>query len=165
MTLYELTAEYAGLLDAYYSAETDAEAAEALEKLEAACQDITAKANAYARLIRNVDGEIKALKAEEKRLNDARKAREKMVERLKGNMLFMMETTGTAKLETIAGKWSVQNNPFSCEITNADAVPERFKSYRTEVDIDKKAMIDEFRESGEIFDGCIIVQKLGVRFR
>lgn len=165
MTMYELTAEYAGLLDAYYYAETDAEAAEALDRLTEAGENIAAKADAYARLIRNVDGEIKALKAEEKRLNDARKSRERMVERLKNNMLYMMTTTGADKVETSVGKWSVQNNPYSCEITDADAIPERFKTYRTEVDIDKKAMVAEFKATGELLDGCVIEQKKGVRFR
>ena len=75
-TLYELSAGYASLLDMYDQAETEDERAEILDMLASAEGDITEKAEAYARIMKNKQAEADAFKAEADRLTAKRKAAE-----------------------------------------------------------------------------------------
>ena len=163
-SLYELSAGYASLLDAYDSADTDEERNAFLEMLTDTEGNITEKAEQYARIIKNKAADAKALRAEAKRLTDMASAAENVVERMKKAMLECMKLTDTPEIKTSIGKWRVQTNPMSCDVTDPDKVPERFHIKQPDK-IDKAAMIREHKETGEVFDGAEFKQEQGVRFR
>jgi hypothetical protein len=163
-SLYELSAEYAGFLDAYDNASCEEEAAEILQSLVDIHGDIEEKAEAYARVIRNVSAEAQAFRDEAKRLTKKAVAGENLVERLKQDVLENMKVTGQKKIPTSIGAWSTQLNPMSCDVTDPDKVPERFHVKQPDK-IDKAAMIREHKATGEIFDGAKFTQELGIRFR
>jgi hypothetical protein len=163
-SLYELSAEYAGFLDAYDNASCEEEAAEILQSLVDIHGDIEEKAEAYARVIRNVSAEAQAFRDEAKRLTKKAVAGENLVERLKQAVLDNMKVTGQKKIPTSIGAWSTQLNPMSCDVTDPDKVPERFHVKQPDK-IDKAAMIREHKATGEIFDGAKLTQELGIRFR
>jgi hypothetical protein len=162
--LYELSAEYAGFLDAYANAQNEDEAAEILQSLVDIHGNIEEKAEAYARVIRNVSAEAQAFRDEAKRLTKKAVAGENLVERLKQAVLDNMKVTGQKKIPTSIGAWSTQLNPMSCDVTDPDKVPERFHVKQPDK-IDKAAMIREHKATGEIFDGAKFTQELGIRFR
>lgn len=104
MNLYELTAVYQRLQD-------QIEAGEDYEGILAVIGDeIEAKADGYARVIRNMEAEAKALKDEEKRLAEKRKLREAAIERLKQNLFESMKATGKEKFKTDLFTFSIQKN-------------------------------------------------------
>lgn len=163
--LYELTSDYIQLYEMLEAgAETPEDEAALIEAIHQAGQNIADKADAYARMIKNLTAEAEAFKAEEKRLSARRKALENGVERLKANMLLTMQTLGADKLKTSIGTWAVQKNPWSCEVTNLEKVPDRFLIEQPPT-VDKKAILAAFKETGEVFDGVDIRQTEGVRFR
>lgn len=163
--LYELTSDYIQLYEMLEAgAETPEDEEAIIAAIEETGQNIADKADAYARMIKNLSAGAEACRAEEKRLSARRRAMENGVERLKANMLLTMQTLGADKLKTSIGTWSVQKNPFSCEVLDASKVPARFLTYQ-EPTVDKKAILAAFKETGEVFDGISISQGVSVRFR
>lgn len=162
--MYELTARWAALVDAWEAAEDAEEREDALTALEEIEADMADKADAIARIVRNYRAEAEALKAEEQRLAMKRRARESAVERLNGIMLEAMRATGCEKVETGIGRWSIQANPWSCEVLDIERVPMEFH-IRQEDKIDKKGLLAKFKADGEIIDGVEFKQTVGVRFR
>ena len=162
--LYELSAGYASLIDAYDAAETDEEREDILDMLAEAEGNIADKAEAYAKVIRMKEEEAKAFKAEAERLTARRQAAENMVKRLKAALLDSMKLTGTQEIKTTIGRWKVQMNPVSCEIVCDDLVPEEYRIPQPDK-FDKKGLIDHFKATGEIIDGVKFTQKQGIRFR
>jgi len=162
--LYELSAGYASLVDAYDTAETEEERADILALLAEAEGDIEGKAENYARLIRMKDEEAKAFKAEADRLTARKKAAENLVNRLKMSLLDSMKLTGQMEIKTSIGKWRVQLNPLSCDVVDIGKVPMEYH-IRQEDKIDKKGLIDHYKMTGEIIDGVEFRQTEGIRFK
>ena len=163
-SLYELSSAYASLIDTYDGADTDEEREEVLALLANAEGDITDKAEAYARIIRNKEAEAKSFKDEADRLTARRRAAENMVKRLKAAMLDAMKLTGQTEIPTQIGKWKIQMNPWSCEVRDIDDVPMEFHVHQPDT-ADKKAMLDYFKKTWEIIPGVEFKQETGVRFR
>lgn len=164
MTLYELSAEMAGYINAYDAAETEEERAEIAQSLVDLHGEITDKADGYAKVMRNKMAEAEALKNEAKRLTDKAKAAENLAERLKNTMFDAMKLTGQTEIPTSIGKWRVQNNPWSCEVVDIDKIPIQYH-IKQEDKIDKAGLLKQFALTGEVVDGCEFVQKPGIRFR
>jgi hypothetical protein len=162
--LYELSAGYVSLIDAYDAAETDEEREDILKLLAEAEGDIADKGEAYAKVIRMKEEEAKAFKAEADRLTKKRQAAENMVSRLKSAMLDSMKLTGQTEIKTSIGKWRLQMNPWSCEVVDADKVPMQYH-IKQEDKIDKVTLLKQFALTGEMVDGCEFIQKQGIRFR
>ena len=146
-SLYELSAGYATLLDAYDSAETEEEREDILELLESAEVDINGKAENYAKVIRMKEEEAKAFKAEAERLTARRQAAENVVKRLKAALLDGMKLAGKTEITTSIGKWRVQMNPLSCEVVDIDHVPMKYH-IKQEDKIDKKGLLHDGRTFG-----------------
>ena len=164
MTLYELSAEMAGYINAYDAAETEEERAEIAQSLVDLHGEITDKADGYAKVMRNKMAEAEALKNEAKRLTDKANAAENLAERLKNVMFDAMKLTGQTEIPTSIGKWRVQNNPWSCEVVDIDKIPIQYH-IKQEDKIDKAGLLKQFALTGEVVDGCEFVQKQGIRFR
>lgn len=98
MKLYELTNDYLALLDAIDHEEIPEEAiADTLESITACIED---KADSIACLLKNLDADIVAIKAEEARLAERRKAKEKSHERIKQYLSDTLQRAGLDKIET-----------------------------------------------------------------
>lgn len=102
MKLYELTNDYLALLDAIDNDEIPEEAiADTLEAITASIED---KADSIACMLKNLDAECEAIKAEEKRLAERRKAKEKAHERIKQYLSETLQRAGLTKIETARNK-------------------------------------------------------------
>ena len=169
MTLYELTGEYADLLSRYESAETDEEANEIWQELEAKGGDITAKADAYARVMKNMQADAVAYKAEADRLSKLSARMNKQAERLQESMRNAMIQIGAHEVQTSIGSWKTKLNPPKCDVTDIWAVPERFRvpiePPEVPFTVDKAAAKREFKDTGEVFPGLNIHQETSVVFR
>ena len=163
-TLYELTADYAALIDAYDVAESDEERAEILDTLAGLEGDLAAKSEAYARIIKNKQAEADAFKAEAKRLHAKQEAAENAVERLKATLLDAMRVTGRTELPTTIGTWKTQLNPPGVDILDADKVSQEWRVPQPDK-IDKQAILRHFKATGEIVEGTDIKRELSLRFR
>lgn len=163
MKLYELTGEYIQLMQMLEDASAEDEA-EIAAAMEAVAGDIEEKADAYARIMKNLLGDIDALDVEEKRLKTRRMALENRVDRLKQAIQNAMELTGTKKLKTSIGSWSIQKNPLSVSEVDVEKVPARFLIEQPPK-VDRRAILEEFKQTGELFDGVTITQGESVRFR
>ena len=163
-SLYELAAGYATLINAYDNAETPEERENIMEMLESAEGDIEGKAENYAKVIRMKEEEAKAFKAEIDRMTARKRAAENMVERLKAALLDAMKLTETQEIKTSIGKWRVQMNPVSAEVTDWTKVPIEFRTPQPDK-VDKPSLIKRYKETGEVFEGVEFKQEQGIRFR
>lgn len=162
--LYELSSEYAGFMDAYANAQNEDEAAEILQSLVDIHGELTEKAENYIRVIKNVQSDVDGYKAEAKRLSKKATAGENLIERLKNAMLDAMKMTDTPKIETSIGKWALQMNPVSAEVTDWTKVPIEFRTPQPDK-VDKPSLIKRYKETGEVFEGVEFRQEQGIRFR
>ena len=98
MKLYELANDYLALLDAIDNDEIPEEAiADTLESITACIED---KADSIACMLKNLDAECAAIKAEEARLAVRRKAKEKAHERIRQYLSETLQRAGLDKIET-----------------------------------------------------------------
>lgn len=105
---------------------------------------------------RNNELTINAMKEEEKRISEARKALESRNENFKKYVKECMERAGFTKIETMLGALSIAKSPISVEIINEDELPSEFKLEVVTTKIDKKAIADNFKVTGEVPTGVVI---------
>lgn len=156
--LYELTKNYFVLwqqLD-----DMDPEILEA--KLQECEGQIEEKAENIAKLIKSIDADVDALKTEEKRLSDRRKALENKKDRVKTYLEKQLEFAGMEKVKTTTFTVAMQNNPASVNIFSEDSIPEQFIMYEKKI---SKADILEKLKAGEEVPGAILQQSKSLRIR
>lgn len=107
--------------------------------------------------MRNIELTIDAMKTEEKRISEQRKALENKIENFKSYVKECMETNGFQKIDTGLGSLTIAKNPMSVEIENEDEIPSEFKQEIVTTKIDKNAIKKHIKETGEIIPGVIIV--------
>lgn len=169
MTLYELTGEYAELMARYENAETDEEAEQIWAQIDGLSCDITTKADAYARVMKNKLADAAGYKAEADRLAKLAKREEKQAERLQESIRSAMLQVGTGEIQTSIGTWKTKLNPPSCDVVDIGMVPEQFRvpiePPEVPYTVDKMAAKKWFKETGEIIPGLNIEQKTTVVFK
>lgn len=106
---------------------------------------------------RNIELTIEAMKTEEKRISEQRKALESKLDNFKEYVKNCMEQGGFIKVDTGLGALSIVKNPMSVEIENEEEIPAEFKQEVVTVKIDKTAIKKHFKETGEIISGIKIV--------
>lgn len=161
--MYELTDAYVSLLAQYEDAATDKEREEILGMLSSVENDIAAKAENYARLMKNAEADSIALKAEIDRLTDKKRKADNLVKRVKEYLHYAMEIAGATELQTAIGKWRIQKNPPSVAVTNAEAIPAEYWKQPEPV-LDRMLVLNDLK-AGCIVDGCELQQTEGLRFR
>lgn len=115
---------------------------------------------------KNIELTIEAMKTEEKRISDNRKLLENRLAKFKEYVKDCMEKGGFSKIETELGQLSIAKNPMSVEIENEDEIPSEFKQEIVTTKIDKTAIKNHFKETGEIVDGVkIIDNKTSLRIK
>jgi len=128
MNIYELTGQWIELQEMLESGDYDEQTiADTLEGLEG---EIEAKADGYARIIRNMESDIEAFKKEAERLTEKKRRLENSVKRLKENLQMAMTLTGKTKFKTELFSFGIQKNggalPVIIDIEEAD-LPQELK--------------------------------------
>lgn len=164
LTLYNITNKFAELMDRAENGELTGEEYNKLgEELALELQNKSSNIIGY---VRNSELLIEAMKAEEKRISDMRKVGEAKLEKFKQYVLENMERLGLSKIQTELGALSVSKNPMSVEIENEDEIPSEFKQEVVTTKIDKTAIKNHFKTTGEIIPGTkIIDDKMSLRIK
>jgi hypothetical protein len=124
-TLYDLVGERLALQNKLE--ELNFDEVTIADTLEGESTAIQAKIEDYAFVIRNMEALPDAIKAEEKRLADRRKAIEKRVEHIKNWLLVNMQQAGITKIESPVFTVALQNNPPSVIIDDESLIDDGFK--------------------------------------
>ena len=99
---------------------------------------------------------VEAMKNEEKRISEQRKILETRIIKFKEYVKDCMEQSAIIKVETGIGTMTIAKNPVSVEIVNEDEIPSEFKQEIVTVKIDKTAIKNHFKETGEVVNGVNI---------
>ena len=151
LSLYQITSAFPMLME---QEEITPELKEQLEKeLTELLQQKSQNIIGYTK---NIELTIEAMKTEEKRISEQRKALENKLDNFKQYVKECMEQNGINKIETGLGTISIAKNPISVEIENEEEVPNEFKTIITTTKIDKTKIKDNFKETGEIPEGVKI---------
>ncbi len=109
MTLYELTNDYQNLLEMAEDPDIDPEVlADTMEAIEG---EIEIKADGYARIIRQMEADAAALKAEADRITNRRRVIENNIRTMKNRLEDAMIATGKVKFKTELFSFGIQKNP------------------------------------------------------
>lgn len=159
MNLYELTDSYLKVLELIEAGEENLD-----DTLESINDTIEVKAENYAKIIRNLEGNVNMLKAEIERLNSRKKSIEGNIDRLKENLKQAMILTGKEKIKTGLFNITVANNPVALNIFDESKIPENFFTYETIKKMDKST-IKFLLKAGQVIEGAELTQGKGLRIK
>lgn len=114
-TLYELTNEYQQLLDLIQSGDYDEQLLS--DTMEGLGGEIEIKADGYAKVIKEIEGNVATIKAEIDRLGAKKSLLDNSIKRLKSSLETSMRATGKTKFKTDLFSFGIQKNPASLIIT------------------------------------------------
>lgn len=151
LSLYQITGAFPKLME--QEEMTDEEKEKVKQELTTMLQQ---KSNGIIGFEKNLELTIDAMKAEEKRIADNRKAFENKLETFKNYVKNCMEGNGIQKIQTDLGVLSIAKNPVSAEIIDESKIPDDYKEVVFTTKIDKKKIIDDFKATGELIEGVAI---------
>ena len=162
-SLYKLTDEMERLQAALASDLTDEEWVVLMNEIVFAEGAIAEKLDGYAKVIRNMQAESDAYKAEETRLAALRKPIDKTIERMKNAVETAMRTSNETKVKTTIGTWSIQKNPPSVNVTDESKVPADYWIEQKPT-LDRRAILEKLKAKEEV-PGAELTQGESLRFR
>lgn len=149
--IYELTQDYLIISEMMENPELDPEfLADTMEAVEG---ELEVKAENYAKVMKNLDGDVEALDNEIRRLMSRKKALENNIKNMKKALQSMMTITGKTKFKTDLFSFGIRKNTPAVVMDEQyiENVPERFLKYK-EPEINKTA-IKEAIMAGENLEG------------
>ncbi len=100
---------------------------------------------------------LDGIDAEIKRLQDYKKSVSNRIDRYKTYVKDNMQVLGLNKIETELGTISIAKSPISVEIVDEDKIPAEYKTIVQTIKVDKKAISDNFKSTGELIEGVNII--------
>ena len=150
-TLYQITNDYLQLMQMMEDPELDPQTlADTMEGIEG---ELEVKAEGYAKVLKNLEADVVAIKAEVDRLSERKKTIENNIKRMKESLQYAMEATGKTKFKTELFSFSVRNNVPKVVMDEPyiENVPERFLKYK-DPEINRTAIKDAI-QNGEDLEG------------
>ena len=164
LSLYNITNKFVELMDKAQDGELTEEEYNELGNVLA--QELQNKSSNIIEYIKNSESLLEAMKVEEKRLAEIRKKGEKKLDKFYQYVKENMERLGLMEIPTELGKLKITKNPMSIEIENEDEIPSEFKKEVVTTQIDKAAIKNHFKDTGEIVPGIrIIDNKASLRIK
>lgn len=155
LSLYNITNKFVELMDKVQEGTiTEEEYNQLGEELAIQLQEKGSNIIGYTK---NIELTINAMKEEEKRIADNRKSLESKLDKFKQYVKDNMEKLGITKMDTELGTLSIAKNPLSVEVENEEEIPSEYKSEVVTTKIDKTAIKNHFKETGEVVAGTKIV--------
>ncbi len=169
LKLYELSEQYK-TLETYLSnpdGEVLFDELKFREQLNKISEAFNIKAENIAKLILSKQAESKALDDEITRLTSRKRSAENKVDWLKDYLQVEMQTANIDKIEGQVLSLSLQKSPPSCVIINQEVIPKIYvKVIPAQEQVDKKSILDHFKDTGEIINGVsIVTDKKNLRIR
>jgi DNA repair exonuclease SbcCD ATPase subunit len=159
LKLYELSSNFRQLLDMADSMDEEV-FRDTLSAIEETLED---KVENTAKFVRCLDGDIEAIKVEEKRLANRRKALESKVDNCKEYLFNQMEVAGLGKVKRPTVTVSIQLNNPSVEVLDESIIPSVYMLPQPAT-IDKKSILKDLKD-GVIIDGCSLKRTRGLRIK
>lgn len=137
-TLYELTNEFIELLDMLQDPEIEEQIV--LDTLEGIDFELELKADGYAKVIKELEGSIEIIKAEQTRLAKKKSTMEANIARLKSNLQDAMVKTGKTKFKTDLFSFNIQKNggkpPVILDVKDTSELPDELVRIKEEPDVE-----------------------------
>lgn len=137
-TLYELTEEFGQLLEMLEDPEIEEQVI--LDTLEGVEGELEIKAENYAKIIKELEGQAEILKSEADRITNKKKVIDKNIKRLKDHLQNAMITTGKKKFKTDLFSFNIQKNggkaPVILDIEDTSELPDELVRIKEEADIE-----------------------------
>ena len=149
--LYEITSNYLILQQMLEDPDMDPQVIhDTMESVEGELED---KADNYARIIRNMEGTIIAIKAEQERLSNKKNLLESAIKRLKENLQEAMYKTGKLKFKTDLFSFGIQKNggkaPVILDVVSTADLPDELVRIKEEADLDAiRELLEKDPEAG-----------------
>lgn len=156
MKLYELTEMYNNLLDLDLD-EKDLQGA--LSNID---DEIEVKADNIAKVLKDMEAEVKAIVDEEFRLSSRRKAIENRSKKLKEYLQSQMELVDKKKFKTTLFSFNIQKNTPSLKIIDESKIPEDYFKIEKKLN---KTDLKEAVKNGLFQDAAELVQTESLRIR
>ncbi|MDP4087361.1 MAG: siphovirus Gp157 family protein [Bacillota bacterium] len=157
--LYEMSQTRAQLLAMADSMDTEV----FIDTLAAIDEELEDKVENTAKFIRCLESDAEAIKAEEKRLADKRKALENKVSSIKEYLQHEMEFAGLDKVKRPTLTVSIQLNPPSVTVLDESLIPDTYM-IPVAPKLDKKSILKALKD-GEEVPGCDIEQSKSLRIK
>lgn len=163
MTIYELTADFLRIQEMMENPELDPEFL--ADTMEAVDGELEVKAENYAKVMKNLDGDIEALDNEIRRLTSRKKALENNIKNMKMALQSMMTITGKTKFKTDLFSFGIQKNAPSVVIdTDINNLPTEFLKFR-EPEVDKTKLKEALKNGEDLSGYCHLEQSESLRIR
>ena len=167
MRLYELTNDYRALMNAIDNDDIPEEAI--ADTLEAITGEIEVKADEIACLLKNLNADIAAFKAEETRLAERRKQKERMYERIKGYLSEELQKANVSSVDTARNKITFRKSE-SVHIADEGnflewAVLNRDDLITFGKPSPNKTAIKEAIKGGAVIEGCTLQTKANIQLK
>ena len=148
--IYEITQDYLKIMSMMEDPELDPQTlADTLEAVDGALE---VKAENYAKIIKNLEGDIAAIKSEVDRLSEKKRAIENNIKNMKATLQGSMEITGKTRFKTGLFSFGIQKNAPSVVIdTDINNLPPEFLKFR-EPEVNK-TKLKEAIMNGEDLEG------------
>ena len=158
-SLYELTGQYLALMEIAEEADPDV-LRDTLEGINGEFED---KADNCAKVIRNLEGNVEAIKAEIERLEKKKKGWENSIQSIKKDLERSMIITGKRKFKTLLFSFGIQKNTPSVNVKDASKVPAQFWK-KQDPKLDRTSLKEFLKENGNT-EYAELVQGESLRIR
>ena len=157
MTLYELTMAAQQLQDLLESEEIDQETYnDTLESMDA-----DTKLENVCKVMRNLEAQAEAYKAEKLRLAEKQKVTENSISRLKESLLNFLQVTGNKKVQQ--GLFTISRSPIkSVVVDDLSKLPTEYIKVKQEAD---KTALAKALKGGEELEGARLEEREYVRVK
>jgi chaperonin cofactor prefoldin len=124
LKLYEITGEYLTLCQ--MAEDTDVDATVFVDTIASIKGELEVKADSYAMIITNLNGDIEKIDKEIERLTHMKKVLKNRTNHLKNNLENAMKMMDVRKLKTDFRSYSIQKNPQSLNIIDESKIPAEY---------------------------------------
>ena len=163
-SIYELTQDYLIISEMMENPELDPEFL--ADTMEAVDGELEVKAENYAKVMKNLDGDIEALDNEIRRLTSRKKALENNIKNMKKTLQSMMTITGKIKFKTDLFSFGIQKNAPSVIIDASDVnnIPSDYLKFR-DPEVDKTKIKEAIQNGADLTGIAHLEQTESLRIR
>lgn len=156
-TFYDLGAEFSALIALLEDEDADQNVIQL--ELEQLAGDIKRKAFGVAVVIQALEHLAELQASESKRLGAKAKVNATNADRVRAYALSVMQNTpGCERIETGHFTLALRQNPPSVTVLDPAAVPHEFERTKIVVEVDKRAILEHVKATGEVVDGVSIAR-------
>ena len=163
-SIYEITDDFLRIQDMMEDPELDSQTL--ADTFEAIDGELEIKAESYAKVMKNLEGDLAGIKTEIDRLTSKKKTIENNIKNMKATLQSVMEVTGKTKFKTDLFSFGIQKNAPSVVIDVEDVrdIPEDYLKFK-EPEVDKTAIKAAINDGVDLTGIAHLETKCSLRIR